>query len=537
MGYKRLVIFFGGMLFLFAVVQLRLFGLITNQNYNATAQNQTHYIVELPIQRANFYDRTFTQLTGTETVCYALASAGAEGYAKLYPYVSEEYKAELYNKAEGDTPYIIEVTAQPEDFESFLIAKRYSPVPMAVHTIGYLNADGAGVTGLERALNEFLIENGIKTTVRCATDALGRIANGTTPEASQSGSAGAGVVLTLDSALQRGCEAIALNANITGAIVVMEVQTGALRAVVSTPGFDPQNVAAALNQPGGPLLNRALSAFNVGSVFKPLVAAAALESGYSPYNVYSCVGYIEIDGHIYRCANSRAHGALDMQGALERSCNCYFINLANEIGAGALYGLCITCGFGNATPLAPGYYAEAGSLPTPQDLNNSGQLSTFSFGQGKLLATPLQIAASYNMLARGGSYIAPSLIAGYLLGGGAFNEETAPVTQRAVDENVASEILVYLASVVKNGLAKRAQPEFFTAAGKTGTAQTGRWNEDGTEIYDAWFAGFYPAENPKYTIVVCLENGGESGESAAPIFAQICNVMVEFGYVGEEDLQ
>lgn len=530
MSYKRLVSFFGFMLCLFAIVQLQLFNLITNPSYSAAAANQTHYLVELPSERANFFDYNLNQLTGTGTRLFALASAGAESYGALYSYVAPENRAEFYAKASGSAPFIIEVESEVEGYDTYTLQKRYSALAVAVHMLGYVGADGEGVTGLERALDSYLTQQGTKTSLRCATDALGRIANGTSPQRVGTQEISGGVVLTLDLAVQRACEAIAAQDIYTGAIVVLETQSGAVRAAVSTPTFAPDNVGASINEQGGPLVNRVLSAFNVGSVFKPLVAAAALECGYDPQKVYWCEGAITVNEHTYRCANSRVHGEMTMQSALERSCNCYFINLINSIGAGELYNICVACGLGQASELASGYYGEAGSLPTPQELQSTGQLSTFAFGQGKLLATPLQIAACYNMLAHGGEYTAPSLIAGYL-DGDTLLPEPAQQSQRVISEASAEILKTYLASVVENGLAQRAQPALYSAAGKTGTAQTGRFNEDGSEIYDAWFAGFYPAEDPQYTVVVCLENGGESGETAAPIFARVCDALATLGYV------
>ena len=184
------------------------------------------------------------------------------------------------------------------------------------------------------------------TEVRCAMNARGGFIESDAPYLVESPGTGAGVMLTLDSSIQRACEAVGIEMVDKGCIVVLDAPTGRVRASVSLPLYDPENVAASIARQDTSLVNRALSAYNVGSVFKPLLAAAALEQGISAQETYECTGSIEVGGHVYRCAYGRGHGTVDMKTALEQSCNCYFVQLGLRLGAQTVYDITKSAGFG-----------------------------------------------------------------------------------------------------------------------------------------------------------------------------------------------
>ena len=184
-------------------------------------------------------------------------------------------------------------------------------------------------------------------------------------------------------------------------------------------------------------------------------------------------------------------------------------------------------GFGESTPIYGALRTARGNLPDAKTLENLGELATISFGQGKLLASPVQMAAFINIFANGGVYIAPTFVEGIV------NEYTqtvteslyAPLRRQAVDPATAEAVKTMMIHVVDEGLGKSAKPAVGGAGGKTGTAQTGRENKEGEEIMDAWFTGFYPAENPRYTIVVLLDENTHSGEDACKIFAKVADSL------------
>ena len=118
------------------------------------------------------------------------------------------------------------------------------------------------------------------------------------------------------------------------------------------PTYEPADIANSMNDPDSPLVNRALSAFPVGSVFKVAVAAAALENGFNENETYLCSGSVEIDGKIFHCNNSTAHGEINMCKALEHSCNCYFVELSRKFGADKILETAKIFGFGEKTEIA-----------------------------------------------------------------------------------------------------------------------------------------------------------------------------------------
>ena len=277
--------------------------------------------------------------------------------------------------------------------------------------------------------------------------------------------------------------------------------------------------------PDSPFLNRALQAYAVGSVFKPVLAAAALEAGLAPE--YDCNGAVVVDGQIFRCAGGVPHGEVDLSAALAKSCNGYFIRLGQQLGAQALLQQAQALGFGRSIGLAEGLIAQSGALPGAEELAQSGQLANFSFGQGSLLATPLQVAAMMNTIANGGVYRAPCLLDCVLdeTSGEELSAFARPQAERVLTEQTAAALRTMLEQTVAEGTAQDASGLPGGAAGKTGTAQTGQFTAEGKERKNLWFAGLYPAEDPQYTIVVLQDGQTQAAVSSAAVFAQLCTAL------------
>jgi penicillin-binding protein 2 len=429
----------------------------------------------------------------------------------------------------GSNPFVVRLkreSAAPGIF-TFSYPLRYAALPLAQHIIGYCGGDGAGVAGMERAFDGWLQGGADVLLAECSTDALARAA-GKAQLVRRQGSGNA-LQLTLDRILQRICEDVAADLLPRGAIVVLECRTGHIKASVSMPQYDPYNVQKSIEADDTALINRAFSSYNVGSVYKPLLAALALENGLDAEELYECTGSVEVDGHTYRCARRSGHGSIDLAGALQQSCNCYFIRLGQRLGGQTILEYSTLCGLGQATALGGGYTAGRGNLPTAAVLENSGELASLSFGQGKLTATPLQLAAAFNVFANGGVYVSPSLVEGLV------NSNTGDVTEslyrpvqlRLLESSTASAMLELLEGVVTDGLGAAAAIPEAAVGGKTGTAQTGRALADdpGQELYDSWFVGFYPAQQPRYTIAVMADSTTQTGEDVAPVFAAVCRQL------------
>ena len=231
--------------------------------------------------------------------------------------------------------------SSPLDSEDiFWVNERYQEDQDAVHVIGYLDGDGNGVDGIEKAYNGYLADGGQLSAVY-QVDALNQAIAGmerTIDDTSELQNKG--VVLTLDKEIQEIAQEAAEKYLTKGSVLVTEIPSCEIRASVSLPTYSPYDVADTLDEKGAPLLNRAFSSYPVGSVFKLVVAAAALEKGVSTSLVYDCPGSISVDGMEFKCFNGVGHGKVDLEKAIAYSCNGYFIQAdrANEAGGAAFHG-------------------------------------------------------------------------------------------------------------------------------------------------------------------------------------------------------
>ena len=318
MQARRLAAVYAALLAGFAVVLCRLYLAASNTGYAARAAGQSAVTLRLPARRGNFYDCDGLPLTGLDETWYALCLPGESSYVRLYDAATAAGQAELYQRRNAASPFLLEVTQDVASLGvyTYPAARRYCAVPLCQHLIGYLDGEGRGVSGLEAALDEVLAGSGGQDTVTCTVTGQGRLVEGTGP------------VYT------RAAEAVAAETMTSGCILVLDVDTAQVRASVSLPGYDPGNVSASLDDAGSPLLDRTLAAYAVGSVFKPVLAAAALEAGLDGLTV-ECPGYTVVDGQVFRCASGTAHGTVDLAAALEKSCNGYFIRLGQALGAKA----------------------------------------------------------------------------------------------------------------------------------------------------------------------------------------------------------
>ena len=274
------------------------------------------------------------------------------------------------------------------------------------------------------------------------------------------------------------------------------------------------------------MINRAFSAYNVGSTFKVVTAATALTEGISPARSYNCEGYIEVLTQVFKCHNLAGHGILDLGKALEESCNPYFIDLGLELDKERFVNMASDMSFGKPTLFAEGISSSSGTLPTVEELYNPAAVGNFAFGQGTLMATPVQIAQMMSCIVNGGGTPTASLIEGLTQDGKLLNqryEVSSPI--RAMEENIANRIQEYLVACVMETPNQNAKPDYVTAGGKTGTAQTGQIKENGDELLQGWFAGFFPAAKPQYVAVVLSEDAKSGNQNASPAFRYIADSL------------
>ena len=336
----------------------------------------------------------------------------------------------------------------------------------------------------------------------------------------------------------------------SGAVTVMDVETGEIKAMVSTPGFDPNLFTGRLSvrdwrrmneHPRTPLLNRATSGlYAPGSTFKMAVVAAALEANViSTSSKIECEGSFEFGNRTFHCWNEDGHGFVDAFSSLERSCDIYYYQIALKTGINKINDMARRMGLGEVTGV--GIPAERSGIIPNRDwkLENRGvpwtpgETVVAGIGQGFVLTTPLQLAVMTARIANGRYAVEPRLYKGQSEGDG-----FAPL-------NINSSIL----SVLKRGMRQVMNgplgtaryhdlPEFGGIAGKTGTVQVKRITKEQRElgIIDnidrpwrerdhALFVAYAPVDKPKYAISVIVEHGGSGSSMAAPIAHDILEYM------------
>lgn len=410
---------------------------------------------------------------------------------------------------------------------------RTYPFPSLSHVVGYVSypkkdAKGiyydtsvTGITGLEAEYDSLLAgKNGQMLT---ETDALGRVrSEGSIVPAKE----GKPLQLSIDANLQQHLErAIADTARahnfIAGSGVIMDVQTGAVRALVSYPSYDsnvmsdggPSAVIAAYNtNPGRPFLDHAVQGvYAPGSIVKPFVAAGALADGIiTPNTIIDDPGFISIPdpyrpGNVFTYKGWKALGPMDVKSAIAWSSDIFFYTVAG--GFGSQKGLGIDrledwyrqFGLGSPTGIAlPG--EASGLIPNPawkKSVFNEpwylGDTYFTAIGQYSVQVTPLQMARATATVANGGKLFTPTLLAG----------EMSSYTTVPVDTATLAVVRAGMRQTVTSALAGALNLPYVTVAAKTGTAETGVRNQ-----YDnSWVEGFFPYDHPRYAFTVVLERG------------------------------
>ena len=516
---------FAFVLLMLLIPTVRLASIMSGDRYREAAAKQSLYTLTLAEERGSIYDRNGVPLTG-QSVSYVGAAAPSVSPGTLAASLAEVAVdgEDAREKASRGVPFLFEAAKaiQCNTVVSVAVRQRYGG--LAPHLIGYPTTETeSGYTGLEAAFSGLLDRYRGAFRVTYTVNAAGQALAGVDPviEDTLSLSDG-GLVLTLDTALQAFVQE--QFDGLCGAAVVLSKE-GDILALVSTPTFDANDLSAALTQDGSPLLDRTLSAYDVGSVFKTVVAAAALEIGISPERTYVCEGSIDINGVRIRCHDHGGHGELDLKGALVHSCNPYFIDLAREVGAEKILAMAQSLNFGQTLTLADGVCSKPGNLPNEADLRVPAALANLAIGQGTLLATPLQVAAAIHSIASGGEYVVPRLVLGETDGHGSFVPfPDERERRRVMSEKTAKTVLAAMRAVFEEGSLAPYDPAG-KAAGKTSTAQTGMVAEDGHGVCQAWLAGIYPAEEPEYTLVLFVEDGASGTDTCGPLFQQICNYL------------
>ena len=438
-----------------------------------------------------------------------------------------------------------------------------------------------GKTGLEKTFeNELIGTNGVQ---RYEVNAYGK-------RISQldhtDGINGKTIKLTIDTEIQKLCNE--LLKNVAGSISVMDIYTGEIVAMHSSPSFDPNLFLFGINQddwqlirnnPLKPLVNKTLSGlYSPGSTLKPMVALSALENGVIDENFkVNCKGKIEMYGHTYHCWKKKGHGVVNLKNAMKQSCDTYFYEIARRLGVDRLKVTSEKFGLGEKVLNETFSNEKRGLIPDTKWKKNNlgkgwviGETLITGIGQGYTQTTPLQLCQMTAQLANGGFKIYPKIIVDE-------NSETAEQIKFIMDKNSknldaknnklqeANNILGFLnkkkherlfkssknIKLVRDAMfastnevrgtsySSRIEDPKYQFAGKTGTSQVKRITKAARELdlktseipYNerdhALYIAFGPYKNPRYALSVVVEHGGSGSSIAAPIAKKLFKLIID----------
>jgi peptidoglycan glycosyltransferase len=406
----------------------------------------------------------------------------------------------------------------------------YSEAPMWSQVTGWINPVLGSATGIELEMNQVL-------SGTAGSQFLERIEQIVTGQPQR----GSNVVLSLDTAVQRAAfEALG---DLQGAVLAIEPSTGRILAMVSSPTFDTNLLAAHDTDAANayydeleadalhPLFNRSIGGdLNPpGSTFKLVVASAALASGeYTSQSTLPNPASYQLPQSSSLVFNSTGGTCgpgetVTIAEALRLSCNIPFAELAVRLGDTAIREEAEKYGFN--VPFELPLVSTESSYPRALD---DAQTALTGFGQGQVTATPLQMAMVSAGIANGGIVMNPRMV-DRVLAPDLSVQQTFESSEfgRALDEDLAREMVAMMVANVSDGAASGARIEGVDVAGKTGTAENGD-----SDPFTLWFTGFAPADNPEVAVAVVVEDGGGQGQSgsgntlAAPIAKKVMEAVV-----------
>jgi cell division protein FtsI (penicillin-binding protein 3) len=406
--------------------------------------------------------------------------------------------------------------------------RRFYPTgEVAAHVVGFTDIDSHGQEGVELAYDEWLQgESGAKRVVK---DRLGRIVNDV--ESLREPRPGRALRLSIDRRLQylayRELKTAAVEQRARSAsLVLLDVTTGEVLAMVNQPGYNP-NDRAEIN--GRVARNRAVTdAYEPGSTIKVFSVAAALESGrFRPDTVIDTgSGYMRVGA--YTIHDSRAYGKIDVSTVIQKSSNIGAAKIALALAPETVWNMYSRLGFG--MPVGTGFPGEAsGLMPLRPPASDAGR-AALAYGYG-LSVTPLQLARGYAAIAADGIMRPVSFLA----------LDRPPAGERVMPAAVAREMRSMMEGVVADGgTAPQARVPGYRVAGKTGTSRKAVAGGYSETAYMAYFAGFAPASRPRLAMVVVMNEPSAKyyygGLVAAPVFSKVMRGALRLLDVAPDDL-
>lgn len=418
---------------------------------------------------------------------------------------------------------------------SYLEPSREVESGLASSVIGLTDPDGRGTTGLELQYNDLL--DGVNGRIVREVDSRGRSIAGS-EETKVEAEPGDDIVLTIDKSIQfQVDQALLQRVNQLGArggtVIVMDSRTGDIYAM-SNVRRDEANV---------PVISRGnfamVEAHEPGSVAKVFSVSAALNEGIvDPETVFEVPGAVTIGQYTIRDAWPHGPMPMSVREIMTTSSNVGTMMATDGVGPERLHDYLTAFGFGARTGLD--YPQESRGILKKASRWYGTERQTVSYGYGYAV-TPLQLAAAVNTVANDGVHVAPRLVSAFLDGSGSRREGSPAATRRVLSSSTAATMRSLLATVVCEGTATQAQVRGMRVAGKTGTGYKAQDNgtyitNEGGRRYFASFVGFFPADAPRVTVLVNIDEPRADsrdrfgGTAAAPVFARVVpTIMHELG--------
>ncbi len=537
-----------GLVLAAVIVRLTDVQVIGTQRFTAYGKSEVLHKVSLPALRGTIYDSSGTVLAISEPETTVIAddfqiTDPTGEAAKLAPLLSMT-TSQLSSDLSEDSGYVqvanqvgpsaaarIEALDLPGlTFQAS--SRRFLPSGnLALPVIGQVNSAGVGYSGIEEEYNSALA--GHPGSEIIPQDPSGNTIPGK-PEDVVPVRPGEGLVLAINSAIQYVTESA-----LAKEIVSSQAKSGWAVVLATNGNILAMADLVAGSTPGSPPVeassNLALTyLYEPGSVAKLATFAGALSEGLiTPNTVLNVPPYLSLGG--YRITDAEPHGdeQLTASQILARSSNIGTDEIAAKLGPKGLYHWLVAMGWNRTTGL--GFPGDSPGLLPPVSAWSGSTMGSMPIGQASAISS-LQLADAYNMMANGGVFVQPRLVAATIGANGTRHELPAPPRRRVVSEEVAKELVGMFGGVVgPNGTAPAAAVPGYTVAGKTGTSQIPSNGGYAQNAFMATFVGIVPAEHPALTIVVTLNQPAPpdyyGGTIAAPVFSQVATEALRLLHV------
>ncbi len=534
--------------------------IIEGKSYVAEAKSQQDFSKkELP-QRGKIY---FADSTDTTSGNYAMAY-DTENFslfviprnlgnkqdvaAKLAPFVGIS-QMEVYSLINNDKSYLPALKAglsyddadkiEAQDIPGVYVLpeyKRYYPESdFSAQLLGFVDGSGVGRYGFEGFYDKEL--QGSAGEITGQQDTLGRVISLLSENAPKNGTS---YQLSIDRSVnfyiyQQLQLAIQTYQAESAMAVAVDIKTGKVIAMASLPSFDPNNYSQYANSNQTALFKNPIisTAYEPGSIFKPVIVASGLDSGKITPDSGSTFGSsVDVAGFTIHTAEGKGFGAEKIGDILRNSDNVGMVWVGQQIGSPIMDQYIQKFGFMDKT----GIDLSGEGVGIVQQLKNWGQIgqATVTFGQG-ISVTAIQLVMAYAALANKGVMMKPEVVDKILNDDGSRSSVDPVTVGKIISDQTSAEINQMLVQVVENGYGKKAAVKGFWVAGKTGTAQlvdpaTGKYTQG---IFNHSFAGFAPADNPKFALLVELnkpKNATYAESTAAPVFGNIASYLLNYYY-------